>query len=132
MVYAFHKHNERSCANCLQKGEKQSKVLIDEFWNPTAYTYQLSTEVPQQKQPVSKNAVQKSSKPCCEAYCKREGKLYFKQQTIENKDNVENPRKILKRAVPTKPVLQASIASQITIDNRLLSEPEEIANTYDE
>ena len=55
---------------------------------------------------------------------------YFKQQIMDNKDNVKNLWKILKRVVPIKPLRKQ--LQQIEVDGKFITDPVEISNAFNQ
>ena len=55
---------------------------------------------------------------------------YFKQKIMENKNNVKNLWKILKRVAPTKPIKKSPM--YIEVDGIQIKEPKEMANTFNQ
>ena len=55
---------------------------------------------------------------------------YFKQQSMDNKNNVKNLWKILKRVVPIKPLRKQQ--QQIEVDGKFITDPVEISNAFNQ
>ena len=55
---------------------------------------------------------------------------YFKQKIMENKNNVKNLWKILKRVAPTKPIKKSP--TYIEVDGIQIKEPKEMANAFNQ